>query len=165
MIARYPFAALFFLTTACVGAELPPRYQDLQCLFHEAKPYLLKIERELANDDLWQLVPHYVDGTVNEPHFPELTSDQLIKYKDLLELVPDVSYVDHPDDQTEFSLGSVTIDRWSFIFQYVHTTRRARPVNCDEISLQDAKGICSSDLGDDWALYVGWYERADRASE
>ena len=165
MIGRCPLAVLFFLTTACGRADLPPRYQDLQSLFPETKPHLIAIERELEKDDLWQLVPHYVNGTFNESHVPELTSNQIAKYRDLLELVPYVSYVDKTDDRTDFSLGSVTTDRWNFSFQFIHTTRRARPANCDEVSIGGASGVCSSDLGDDWALWVIWYEPSDDVVE
>jgi len=165
MVRRCPLVVLFFLTTACGGADLPPRYQDLHRLFHEAKPHLIAIERELGKDDLWQLVPHYVNGTFNASHVPELTSTQIAKYRDLLELVPYVSYVQKSDNRTDFSLGTVTTDSWNFFFQFIHTTRRARPANCDDVPIGGANGVCSSDLGDDWALWVSWFEPSNEVDE
>ncbi len=161
MIRRFSLAVLVILTTGCSGADFPPRYQDLQRIFQETEPYLVAIEREMEKDKLWQLVPHYVDGSFNEPHFPELTSNQIAKYRDLLELVPYVSYVDKGDDRTDFSVGWVTTDRRHFTFQFIHATRRVRPTNCDESRVGGTRGVCSSDLGNDWALWVGWSELPD----
>ena len=161
MIRQFSLAVLVFLTTGCSGADFPPRYQDLQRLFHETKLHLVAIEREMEKDDLWQLVPHYVDSSFNEPHFPELTSNQIIKYRDLLESVPYVSYVDKADEMSDFSAGWVTTDRWRFTFQFIHTTRRARPPNCDESRVGDTSGLCSSDLGNDWAIWVTWSGLSD----
>lgn len=165
MIRRCPLAVLVFLTTVCSGAELSPRYQELQRVFQETEPFLVAIEREMEKDDLWQLVPHYIDGAFDEPHVPELTSDQIVKYRDLLDLVLYVSYVDKVDDRTDFSLGRVTTNRWHFYFQFIHTTRRARPANCDESRIRGTCGVCSSDLGNDWALWVSWTELSDEVSE
>ncbi len=161
MIRRFSLAVLVFLTLGCSGADFPPRYQDLQRMFHETEPYLLAIEREMETDELWQLVPHYIDGTFDERHVPELTSDQIGRYRDLLDLVPYVSYVDKTDDRTDFSAGWVTTDRWQFTFQFIHTTRRERPANCDESRVGGTSRVCSSDLGNDWALWVGWSELSD----
>ena len=163
MIARCSLAILFFLTSVCDAADLPPRYQDLHRLFPETKPQLISIERELEKDGLWQLVPHYVNGTFNEPHVPELDSGQIAKYRDLLKLVPFVSYVDKTDNRTDFSLGYVTTDRWRFSFQYIHTTQRARPADCDQVSIGAGGGVCSSDLGNDWALWVSWFDQSNEA--
>ena len=157
--------ALLFLATACDAADLPPRYQDLHRLFDETKPHLIAIERELEKDNLWQLVPHYVDGTFKGSHTPKLTSSQTTKYKDLLRLVPYASYVDKSADRTDFSLGSITTDRWDFFFQFIHTSRRARPASCNEVSIDGISGVCSSDLGNDWALWVSWFERSDGMTE
>ena len=165
MIRRCPLAVLVLLTTGCSGADFPPRYQELQRVFHETKPHLIAIERELEKDDLWQLVPHYVNGAFNEPHFPELTSNQIAKYRDLLDFVPYVSYVDKADDLTDFSLDRVTTDRWHFSFQFIHTTRRGRPANCDESRVRGTSGVCSSDLGDAWALWVIWSELSDEVGQ
>jgi hypothetical protein len=165
MVDRRVLAVLFFLTTACSAADFPSRYHDLLALFGESRPHLIAIEQELEKDGLWQLVPHYVDGSINKPHVPSLTANQIDKYRKLLELVPYVRYVDKEEDRTDFSLGTDAIDRRIFSYQFIHTTRRPRPTNCDEVSMAGARGVCSSDLGDDWSLWVTWFVPSDGAKE
>lgn len=161
MIRQFSLAALVFQIAGCGGADLPPRYHELQQKFHELEPNLVAIEQEMEKDALWQLVPHYVDGSVNEPHIPELTSGQIAKYRNLLGLVPVVDYVDKTNDRTDFSLGWEKTDHRHFTFQFIHTTRRPRPANCNESGVSGTSGVCSSDLGNNWALWVGWAELAD----
>lgn len=163
MIRRFSFAVLLLLIARVSSAEFPPRFQDLQALFYETRLHLFAIVQEMAKDDLWQLVPHYVDGSFDEPHTPELTSIQIAKYRDLLELVPYVSYVDKVDDWTGFSAGSASTDRLQFIFEFKHTTRPERPPDCNESLIGGTKGNCSLDLGDDWTLWVIWVEPSSDA--
>ncbi len=165
MIRRYPLLVFFIVISGCSDADLPPRYHDLHRVFNETEPHLLAIEQEMEKDSLWQLAPQYVDGAFNEPHVPELTSDQIAKYRDLLDLVPYVSYIDKANDRADFSLGSVTTDQWIFSFQFIHTARPARPENCDDVSMAGPSNVCSSDLGDDWALWVNWIEPSDAVAE
>jgi len=158
LVVRAATVSLMFLIVSCDAYNWPPYETQLRSMFLESKSVLTEIESEMIADGLVIIGPGRQRLRSDQP---ELTADQVNKYKNLFERLPYQWNLSR-------SNGTTFIDAYgpspwglgkSFSYTFVHREEPADLLSCEAAGWTVSCGMCAVNLGDNWSIQYFWHPK------